>query len=51
MSLLPTEYKIIPYILPLKLMPYVDKINWNQQSGFGSSGWTTDHTVCICQIA
>lgn len=51
MSLLSTEYKIIPYILPFKLMPYVDKMKGNQHCGFLHCGWTTDHTFCICQIA
>lgn len=46
MLLLSTEYKIIPYILPFKLMPYVDKMKGNQHCG-----WTTDHTFCFCQIA
>jgi hypothetical protein len=34
MSLVSAEYKIIPYILPFKLMPYVDKMKGNQHCGF-----------------
>jgi len=49
-SLLPTTYKILSYILLSKLIPYAKEIIGDHQCGFRRDESTIDHIFCIRQI-
>jgi len=49
-SLLPTTYKILSYILLSSLIPYAKEIIGDHQCGFQRNRSTIDHIFCIRQI-
>jgi hypothetical protein len=49
-SLLPTTYKILPYVLLSRLIPYAEEILGDHQCGFRRNMSTSDHIFRIRQI-
>jgi hypothetical protein len=43
-------YKRLSYILPSRLVPYIDEIIGDHQCGFRRNRSTTDQIFCIRQI-
>jgi hypothetical protein len=49
-SLLPSTYKFLTYILLSRLTPYTEEIIWDHQCGFRHNSSATDHIFCLRQI-
>ena len=47
---MPATYKILPNNLLLRLIPYPEKIVWENKCRFRRNRSTTDHILCIRQI-